>query len=125
MTTIVAITAGGLGALARYGLAGAVQRFTRSPRPWGTAAVNISGAALLGALLAVHAEGGLSDRMLTVAGTGFAGGFTTFSTWMVESVRLAEPGTPRQLLAAGLNIAGMITGGIVAVVGFGWLTSLI
>lgn len=111
--TAVAILAGGLGALARYALGGFVQHRTTSPHPWGTATVNLAGAALLGALVGLRAAGHISDTVLLVGGTGFAGGFTTFSTWMVESVRLAGPGTPRALLAAAVNVVGMLAVGIV------------
>lgn len=121
MITALAIIAGGFGALARYGLAGAVQRHTGSSHPWGTAVVNVTGAALLGVLAALHATGRASEVMMTVVGIGFAGGFTTFSTWMVESVRLAEPGNPRQLIAAAVNVVGMLAVGIAAVAATGWL----
>ncbi|MDP9022644.1 MAG: CrcB family protein [Actinomycetota bacterium] len=121
MITTAAIIAGGLGALARYGLTGIVQRRTGSSQPWGTAVVNITGAALLGMLITLHAAHRLPEAVLTVAGTGFAGGFTTFSTWMVESVRLTEPPTPRQLRAAAVNLAGMFAAGIAAVATTSWL----
>lgn len=115
MITTLAIVAGGLGALARYSLAGIVQRRVQSNHPWGTAVVNLTGAALLGVLIALHATGNASHATVTIAGTGFAGGFTTFSTWMVESVRLTEPPTPRQLLPASMNIAGLFAVGVAAV----------
>lgn len=121
MITAAAIVAGGLGALARYGLAGIVQRRTQSNHPWGTAVVNITGAALLGTLIALHASGHASNITVTIAGTGFAGGFTTFSTWMVESVRLAEPPTQRQLLLAGVNVAGIWAVGVAAIAATSWL----
>lgn len=124
MITVLAIVAGGLGALARYGLTGAVQRHTGSSHPWGTAVVNVTGAALLGVLLALHATGRASEVVVTVAGIGFAGGFTTFSTWMVGSVRLAEPGHPRQLIAAAVNVVGMLAVGIATVAATGWLIRL-
>lgn len=121
MITITAIAAGGLGALARYSLAGIIQRRARSNHPWGTAVVNITGAALLGTLIALHATGHASNATVTIAGTGFLGGFTTFSTWMVESVQLTEPPTPRHLLLAGVNIAGMFTVGVAAIAATNWL----
>lgn len=124
MITVLAVVAGGFGALARYGLAGAVQRRTGPSSPWGTAVVNVTGAALLGVLFALHATGRASEVVVTVLGIGFAGGFTTFSTWMVESVRLAEPGNPRQLIAAAVNVVGMLAVGIAAVAATGWLIRL-
>lgn len=79
---------GGVGALARFGLDGAVAgRWGRS-FPFGTLAVNLAGALVLGVLsgAAVPADD------LRLAGTGFIGAFTTFSTWALESQRLAEDG---------------------------------
>lgn len=125
MITAAAIAAGGLGALARYGLAGVVQRRTGSTHPWGTAAVNLAGAALLGMLMALHATGRSSQAAVEVLGTGFAGGFTTFSTWMVESVRLTQPPTVRQLSAAAVNVAGMLAAGVAAVAATSWLIGLV
>lgn len=124
MILVAAIAAGGLGALARYGLAGLVHRRTGSTHPWGTAAVNLAGAVLLGILLALHATGRISQPALEILGTGFVGGFTTFSTWMVESVRLIQPPTPRQLSAAAINVAGMLAAGIAAIAATSWLTHL-
>lgn len=121
MTTAVAILAGGVGALLRYGVAGVVQRRTGSTWPWGTAVVNVIGAVALGVLVALHATGRTSEAVLVVAGTGFVGGFTTFSTWMVETVRIAEPGTTRQLWAAVLNVVGPLAVGVVAAATTGWL----
>jgi CrcB protein len=61
----------------------AIQGRRRSTFPFGTLAVNVSGS--LTGLLTYH---GLSSRVLAVAGTGFCGGFTTWSTASWESVRL-------------------------------------
>ncbi|MDX1691777.1 MAG: CrcB family protein [Acidimicrobiia bacterium] len=84
MTTLLAVAAGGLGAAARYGVGVAAQRRFEG-RAVGTAVVNVAGAAALGWLLAADPSSG----RLLVLGTGFLGGFTTFSTWMVETLALA------------------------------------
>jgi CrcB protein len=76
--------AGGLGASARVLVA------SRLPIPYGTLAVNLSGAFALGLL-------GNSF----ILGTGFVGAYTTFSTWMLETDQL-----PRK--RAVLNIAGSL-----------------
>ncbi len=75
--------AGGGGAGCRYLMDRAIQGRRRSTFPFGTLAVNVSGS--LTGLLTYH---GLSSRVLAVAGTGFCGGFTTWSTASWESVRL-------------------------------------
>jgi fluoride exporter len=68
--------------------------------PWGTLVVNVTGAFVLGAL----AGATISQDALRLAGTGFLGGYTTFSTWMLESHRLAEDGRAR-LGAANLLVS--------------------
>jgi CrcB protein len=85
---------GGIGALARFALDGAVSQRAGSQLPWGTFAVNITGSLVLGAL----AGATLSRDALLLAGVALIGSYTTFSTWMLESHRLAEQGR-RQALA--------------------------
>lgn len=98
MSTVTAVAVGlvgGLGALARFTLDGAVSARAGGAFPWGTLAVNLTGAFLLG-LLAGAAVGADVYR---VAGTGLLGAFTTFSTWVFESHRLGEDGQLRLGLA--------------------------
>lgn len=88
---------GGVGSVLRFVIDRAVARRASRPFPFGTLAVNISGAALLGFLggLALNREAAL------LAGTAFVGAYTTFSTWMLETQRLGEE---RRLRAALANI---------------------
>ena len=79
---------GGLGAIGRFLLDGAVAARVGDRFPWGTLAVNLTGALALGLL--VGAE--LGGDALRLVGTGLLGAYTTFSTWMFESQRLAEDG---------------------------------
>ena len=72
---------GGLGAVARVVLGAAVDARARSAFPWGTLAVNVTGAFALGTLVGA----GLGGEGYTLAATGFLGSFTTFSTWVVDS----------------------------------------
>ncbi len=105
MTVLVATVAGSVGALARYAMSGAVQNRTGSSFPLGTAAVNLLGAALLGAIL------GASDGSLWwTAAAGFTGGLSTFSTWMVETVGLGI--APRPTLRAAMNVTVLTTLGV-------------
>jgi len=114
MRTIVAIAvAGSLGALARYGLDGLVSRRLPTAFPWGTFAVNISGAFVLGFLMTLMAE------QLTVAPwlrsgltIGLLGAYTTFSTLSYETYRLLEDGA---LGLAAANVLGSMAAGLVAV----------
>jgi fluoride exporter len=97
---------GGLGACARVLLGGAVDRRARRAEyfPWGTLAVNVLGAFALGVL----AGAGLGRDAYALAATGFLGGFTTFSTWVVDSRLLV--GRP-----AVANLAVSLVLGLLAV----------
>jgi fluoride exporter len=79
---------GSLGALARFHVDGMVQRLARSAFPFGTLVINVSGSFVLGLLTGAAVTG----NAMTLAGTAAIGAFTTFSTWMLESQRLAEDG---------------------------------
>ncbi len=79
---------GGLGAIARFLLDGAVSERLGRPFPYGTLAVNVSGALLLGVLVGAAA----SADQYRLLGTGLLGAYTTFSTWAFESHRLGEDG---------------------------------
>ncbi len=93
---------GGLGAIARMLLDGSVSARAGRGFPWGTLAVNLTGAFALGVL----AGATVSGDALRLAGTGFLGAYTTFSTWMLETHRLAEDGRGRPaLLNIGLSLA--------------------
>lgn len=98
---------GGIGAVCRFLLDRAVSaRHTRG-FPFGTLAVNLSGAFLLGFL------GGLAlDRHAALlAGTAFVGSYTTFSTWMLETQRLGEE---RRIWPAVGNIVVSVALGLIA-----------
>ena len=83
---------GGLGAIGRFLLDGAVAARLGDRFPWGTLAVNLSGALALG----VFVGAGVGGDALRLVGTGLLGAYTTFSTWMFESQRLAEDGQLRR-----------------------------
>lgn len=95
--------AGAIGSLARYGVAGVVQRFSGERFPWGTFAVNAAGCFLFG-LVWMLAEDRMmiSGRTRMVALTGFMGAFTTFSTFAFETSKMLNDS---QWSTAALNIA--------------------
>jgi CrcB protein len=99
---------GGAGAVARFGVDIAVTARARRPFPLGILAVNVSGAFLLG-VVAGAAVGG--DRYRLVA-TGLLGSYTTFSTWVFDSHRLARD---RRRGAVALNLAGSLALGLLGV----------
>ena len=86
---------GALGAATRFRVDAAVSARLPSDFPLGTFVVNLSGTVPLGLLVGAA----VPHRTLLVLGTGFLGGYTTFSTWMVESERLGEVGDVVLLLA--------------------------
>ena len=110
------LTAGGFGAVLRFLVDGAVARRAARSFPFGTLAVNISGAALLGLL------GGLalSRHAALLADTAFVGSYTTFSTWMLETQRLSEE---RQLRSAVANLVASIVLGIAAALAGQWIAA--
>jgi CrcB protein len=110
MTAVLVIVAGAFGALARYGVIGLVQERVRDPRPWGTLVVNVSGAAILGFIVGLASEG----WWVAPASVGFVGGYTTFSTWMIETIYLAEGGGTGAVRSGAWNLAGTIVLGLAA-----------
>ena len=103
--------AAALGALARYLLDQAVARKWESSFPWGTWVINISGSFILGLITGLALHHGLDAHVVTVLGTGVCGGYTTFSTFNFETIRLTEDGS---LIGAAGNIAGSIVAGLLA-----------
>jgi CrcB protein len=95
--------AGALGTVARYGMTGLVGRVAGTSFPWGTLAVNMTGCFLVGLLWSLFESrwpvSGQTQLLLLV---GFAGGFTTFSAFVLESGQLA--GGPMWMHAAA-NVA--------------------
>jgi CrcB protein len=96
---------GGFGALARFGLDNAIQSRRLGAFPLGTFVVNISGSLALGVLVGA----GVKDDAFLLSGTAVLGSFTTFSTWVFETQRLAEDGEWRM---AGANLALSLAAGL-------------
>src|SRR5262249_38399516 len=108
MTATVALgvaALGALGALARFLLDGAVSAAVPRGFPLGAMVVHLTRAVALGVLIGVAAS---ADSM-RLLGTGFLGGYTTFSTWMFETHRLAEDGEGR---GGAMNIAASLVAGV-------------
>ncbi|MEU0540394.1 fluoride efflux transporter CrcB [Nocardia sp. NPDC005978] len=106
MDALLVILGAALGAPSRYLLDRAIQSRHESRFPWGTAIVNISGCLLLGALTGA----GLAQSWMLLAGTGFCGAFTTYSTFSYETIRLTEQRAyrPAAIYAIGSVVAGLI-----------------
>ena len=100
---------GSLGAAARFVVDGAVRARWTSRLPLGTIFINLSGSLILGVLTGLVVYHHAPTSLTLLAGTGFCGGYTTFSTASFESVRLIQDG--RIVTAAvntGLTLAGAL-----------------
>jgi fluoride exporter len=98
---------GGAGSIARFLVDGAISSAAGRDFPFGTMVVNISGAVILGLLTGLA----LGHDEALLAGTAAVGSYTTFSTWMLETQRLAEE---RQYRKAVVNVAISLVLGVAA-----------
>ncbi|MCY4085780.1 MAG: fluoride efflux transporter CrcB [Actinomycetia bacterium] len=110
-TVLGVILFGGVGAAARYGLERWLGR-EGTVFPWGTFTANVTGSLLLGVLFAVTTERiEISSWLRTSLAIGLLGGYTTFSTFSLQTHRLLEDG------AYGLAVAytlGSVLAGLAA-----------
>lgn len=116
---VVALSlAGGLGAVCRFVLDGYATARLRVAYPAGTTIINVTGSLLLGVVTGITVAHTLPPEWGLIVGVGFLGGFTTFSTASLETVRLAQQG---RWAAALMNGFGMLIGaGLAAAAGL-WL----
>jgi CrcB protein len=104
-TAVVLI--GGAGSVVRFLVDGSVSAAAGRDFPLGTMVVNISGAVILGLLTGLA----LGHDQALLAGTAAVGSYTTFSTWMLETQRLAEE---RQHRKAIINVVVSLVLGVAA-----------
>ena len=109
ITSLLAVGAGGaLGALSRYGIS--LLPF-RGEFPLLTLVTNLLGAVLIGFLAGWAGRGRLSSGWTLFWKTGVCGGFTTFSTFSLETLRLFEGGqTASGLLYVGASVVLCVAG---------------
>ena len=98
---------GGTGSVLRFLVDGMISARAGGRFPLGTLVVNLSGAVILGLLSGLA----LSPGAALLAGTAAVGSYTTFSTWMLETERMAEE---RQHLKVVLNIVVSLVLGVAA-----------
>lgn len=122
MTVLGVLLAGAVGALGRHLLVVVLESRPRRRLPLGIVVANVGGSLLLGALVGARLSGGISATAVTVLGTGFCGGLTTWSTFVVDAAERLEGGDGREVAgivatslvlgaaAAGLGLA--VTGGL-------------
>ena len=106
MTTFLITLGGGLGAVLRYLVDGALRRRLVE---WSTAVINTTGSFVLGVLAGLAAKNGVGGETLAIIGTGVCGGYTTFSTASLNTVHLVRE---RRYGAALANGVGMLVAAV-------------
>jgi fluoride exporter len=105
---------GGAAAASRFAVDAAVASRSNHPFPLGILAINLAGTLALGLVAGAALDG---EALVVVAGGGI-GSFTTFSTWILDSHRLAEAGHTRLVW---LNVGLSLLAGFAAIVLGNWL----
>lgn len=113
--------AGGIGAALRFVVDGLVRARVRTVFPFGTAIINISGSLVLGILVGLSLSSVMPVEWELVFGTGMMGGYTTFSTATVETMRLVQNREYRVAFLSGFGV--LILTVLAALLGL-WLGSL-
>lgn len=98
-----------MGTLARYGVAGVINT---GGHPWGTVVVNLTGSLALGLLVGLWGFDHVEDHQLAMT-VGFLGGFTTFSTFALDTVGILQDG--RASLAV-LSVVVSVFGSLILVI---------
>lgn len=113
--------AGGIGAASRFLLDGLIRSRVRAALPVATIVINVTGSFLLGLIAGAVGAHAAPAELQLIAGTGFLGGYTTFSTASFETVRLVQSGRSglalvnglgTALAAVGAAAAGLVLGGL-------------
>lgn len=117
MTKILLLLAGGaIGTLGRYGLSGLAHKYFDGTFPFGTLAVNLAGSLLIGLLWGYWETDNLSANIRIFIFIGMLGGFTTFSSYTLETLNLFRDG---KTYMAFVNIlANNIFGLLLVFIGF-------
>jgi fluoride exporter len=116
MTWLAVGLGGALGSMARHGVNLLLARLLGDPIPYATAAVNIVGCFIIGVLAGAVAASQivLSDTQRLFIFVGVLGGFTTFSSFGLDTLVLMRHGHAGLALA---NVAGQLTVAVVSVFG--------
>lgn len=113
MIALWVVLAGSAGAVGRFVLDSVIRSRLKTEFPYATMMINITGSAVLGVVAGLVAFRSAPEQVQAIVGVGFCGGYTTFSTASVETVRLLER---RRYRLAAYNAIGSALG-TTAVVG--------
>jgi CrcB protein len=102
-------------------LDGLIRARVRTALPWATILINVSGSLFLGFLAGLVMEGQAPESLQLILGTGFLGGYTTFSTASLETIRLVQSGRVGLALVNGLGAMALGVGAAAAGVWFALL----
>ncbi len=82
---------------------GLIRQRVKTAFPWGTMLINVTGSFALGFLAGLVMRGHAHESLFLILGTGFLGGYTTFSTASLETIRLIQSGRTGLALINGLG----------------------
>ncbi len=112
MKVLLLMTGGAIGTVLRYGTSTWIQRTILHSFPWGTFSVNIIGSFLIGFCWSVAEQFNVSVNVRLFLFTGIFGGFTTFSSFTLETLSLFRNGVYK-LACLNLIISNLL--GLLAV----------
>lgn len=91
MYFLLVFLGGGLGAICRYSISLIIEESSKS-FPWSTFIANVASCIILGLLLGYYLQKGMDQKMSLFFITGFCGGFSTFSSFSYDSLKLFQDG---------------------------------
>jgi CrcB protein len=113
MNWLAVLVGGAAGSALRYAVAGIWLQPASLNFPWGTLLVNVTGSFALGFLGRLAAPPHASHSVFLLLTVGFCGGYTTFSTFSLDTFTIIERGEP---MRAGLYVLGSVVASFIAVV---------
>jgi CrcB protein len=123
MTFLVVFVGAGLGGVARHLIGHWVQGSAGADFPWGTLLINVTGSAALTFVYGLLESTAAPPEWRAFLGIGLLGGYTTFSTFSYETVRLVQDGAWDRALLYVLGSVMLSLGG--AILGFGLASALL